>query len=65
MALINCKECNLEISDKTVKCPHCGAPTNRLDFATVVQGLGGIIILYMGYMLFSKNWDLVKSWFLP
>jgi hypothetical protein len=24
--MINCKECNKEISDKATACPHCGAP---------------------------------------
>jgi len=26
MAMIKCKECNEEISDKAEKCPKCGAP---------------------------------------
>ena len=26
MALINCQECNKEISDKVKACPHCGFP---------------------------------------
>lgn len=26
MALINCNECNQEVSDKAVSCPKCGAP---------------------------------------
>jgi len=26
MALINCPECNKEISDKATTCPHCGCP---------------------------------------
>ncbi len=26
MALINCPECNKEISDKAISCPHCGYP---------------------------------------
>lgn len=28
MALINCPECNREISDKASVCPHCGNPMN-------------------------------------
>ena len=28
MALINCPECNREISDKAPSCPGCGAPTS-------------------------------------
>ena len=26
MALINCSECNQEVSDKAESCPKCGAP---------------------------------------
>ena len=26
MALINCKECKIEVSDQATSCPHCGAP---------------------------------------
>jgi ribosomal protein L37E len=26
MALINCKECGKQVSDKAESCPHCGAP---------------------------------------
>ena len=29
MALINCPECNKEISDKAVNCPSCGFPLNK------------------------------------
>lgn len=28
MALINCPECNKEISNKAQSCPHCGCPIN-------------------------------------
>ena len=28
MALINCPECNVQISDSASACPHCGAPLN-------------------------------------
>ena len=30
MALINCKECNKEISDKALNCPNCGIPSKDL-----------------------------------
>jgi ribosomal protein L37E len=30
MALINCPECNREISDKAEACPHCGFPVAKL-----------------------------------
>ncbi|HIJ53679.1 MAG TPA: hypothetical protein HPP66_11070 [Planctomycetes bacterium] len=29
MALKKCKECGQEISTKSERCPHCGAPTAR------------------------------------
>ena len=30
MALINCPECNREISDKAAACPHCGNPMSNV-----------------------------------
>ncbi|MDP3876278.1 MAG: hypothetical protein Q8Q50_04790 [Methylobacter sp.] len=29
MSLITCKECNVKISSKADKCPHCGAPVKK------------------------------------
>jgi len=29
MALINCSECNNQISDKALSCPHCGIPRSK------------------------------------
>lgn len=26
MAIVNCSECNKEVSDKAATCPHCGNP---------------------------------------
>jgi len=26
MALVNCNECNAEISDQAISCPKCGCP---------------------------------------
>lgn len=38
MALIKCKECGKEISDKAVACPHCGCPVQmENDAKTEVQ----------------------------
>ncbi len=33
MALINCPECNKEISDKAEACPHCGYPIQKVEVA--------------------------------
>jgi hypothetical protein len=35
MALIKCKECGKEISDKATACPHCGCPVQTTDEAKV------------------------------
>lgn len=33
MALVNCKECNKEISDSAKQCPHCGyKKRNKVGF---------------------------------
>ena len=37
MALINCTECNHEISDKAEKCPNCGFPIPKLAIADYVE----------------------------
>jgi hypothetical protein len=34
MALINCKECGKEVSDKATACPNCGAPIDNYITAT-------------------------------
>lgn len=31
MALINCPECNKQISDKAIACPHCGLPASYFN----------------------------------
>jgi hypothetical protein len=30
MALVNCKECSTEVSDKALDCPQCGATLRKL-----------------------------------
>ena len=34
MALINCPECNREVSDKAASCPHCGYKLNPIEEQT-------------------------------
>jgi hypothetical protein len=31
MSLINCSECNQQISDKAESCPHCGNPDLKIN----------------------------------
>ena len=52
MALIKCRECGKEISDKAKSCPNCGSPTffaeeenkdNLKSIAFIVLIIGGVI----------------------
>lgn len=36
MALINCKECGKEISDKANTCPNCGAPVGNQQIGIAI-----------------------------
>lgn len=50
MALIHCKECGAQISDKAQACPQCGAPVGKKAQATTrsggtYEGIGFLIIL--------------------
>lgn len=38
MALIKCPECELQVSDKAISCPHCGYPINNID--SIPKGKG-------------------------
>ena len=61
MALINCPECNKQISDKAQSCPHCGCPINsnngyfiyitgyRDTDTAVSAGLKEVLDLDLGY----------------
>lgn len=48
MALINCKECGTEISNKAKTCPKCGAKVVKS-----VGIFGWIAVLFIGWMTFS------------
>jgi hypothetical protein len=39
MALVACKECGKEISDKAPACPHCGAPLTTWQSTSPVSAL--------------------------
>ena len=57
MALVKCKECGKEISDKAESCPHCGAPQKK---KSTQYGCGtliffGIIVLVLAGMFSSKD----------
>lgn len=43
MALINCSECNNEVSDRAVACPKCGCPiSNKVEPVQTIQKTGEV-----------------------
>lgn len=55
MALINCKECNQEISNKAKKCPHCGVKLKKSGGCCLPIVVGGIILLIIFYIIGSNG----------
>lgn len=56
MALINCKECNQEISSKAEKCPNCGCPIKKKGFFTgCFMVFLGLIIPVMIFFYFDSS----------
>jgi Ribosomal protein L7/L12 len=49
MSLINCPECNREISDKAESCPHCGYPFKNSESVDNKSNT---------YTLNNKNFDI-------
>jgi len=47
MALINCKECGKQVSDKAVNCPHCGYEMNKSEGMKAVNGIALIALIYL------------------
>jgi len=71
MALIECPECNKDMSDTINACPHCGyrrdASNNDLRESVIgkpeinwVGGIGCFILTYLVYYMHSR-YDLVGS----
>lgn len=70
MSLINCPECNKEISDKAVNCPHCGNPINeqkpiivRKDYKAKAKAFtiaGVIVFLISGFIGISSAGSMVR-----
>ena len=51
MALINCKECGSQISDKAKTCPQCGfdQPKKTSLFTWIIGGLFALGVLFAVY----------------
>jgi hypothetical protein len=55
MALINCKECNQEVSSKAEKCPHCGVKLKKSGGCCLPIIVGGIVLLIFFYIIGSNS----------
>jgi len=54
MALLKCKECGKEVSDKAEKCPNCGSPVpKKLGIISIFIRLIGVgILILIFYAMF-------------
>ena len=64
MALMNCPECNQEISNQADKCPNCGYPINKIKRRKTWKIIGIVcvavlIIVIGGFFLFRDFWAKV------
>lgn len=50
MALIKCDECGGQMSDRALRCPHCGAPA-RMSSRAIVAVLLGVTAAVLGGLL--------------
>ena len=56
MALINCKECGKEISDKAFTCPHCGIKLKRPVYAFLLLSIS-LTIGIAGFIFGDRVWN--------
>ena len=61
MAMIKCKECGKEISDKAKKCPHCGikykseSENDRKGFPTGLMFI--LIVIFVAVIFLMMNYN--------
>jgi len=48
MPLVNCLECNKEISTESNRCPHCGAPKHKAMKVPTGLKVIGVIFMILG-----------------
>ncbi len=59
MALIKCKECGKDMSDKAAKCPGCGAPPPK-ETSRVTILIGGLFALGVAFAVANGQSDPSK-----
>ena len=58
MSLINCPECNHEVSDQAATCPNCGYIL-KTEKTTNVTSVASLILLFYHYTYPNDNYN---SW---
>ncbi len=51
MALIKCKECNHQISNRAKTCPSCSCPIRSEDIESTKSSSGGCLTIVIGFLL--------------
>ena len=53
MALINCKKCGKQISNKASTCIHCGYPIKQINYKLII--LDTIFVITFTISIFSRR----------
>ena len=61
MALIICKECGAEVSDKAISCVKCGCPIKMPDTTIMVRASSEFVGLACSYAIYDENGEQVAK----
>ncbi len=63
MALVQCRECGREISERAIACPQCGDPKRTASSSRGIRILLGVLVLALAVLLFASG--LLVTWLAP
>lgn len=62
MALVQCRECGREISDRAIACPQCGDPKRMASSSRGIRILLGVLVSILVLMLAA---GILLAWLAP
>ncbi|MDR7192040.1 hypothetical protein [Luteimonas terrae] len=62
MALVRCKECQREISDRAIACPQCGDPKRVASSSRGIKVLLGVLVFIL-VLMFAAG--ILFAWLAP
>lgn len=65
MALINCKECGKEISNKATTCPNCGNPINDDTYTKEIKASKKVAIFIIAILVVVCIIGFIFGYFIP